>query len=984
MSRPPISRENSSHNLARNVEVTNPPPDRDAKSAEQVVKSPPPQLQQKKEANQPQASSDKEFSKEEWKKHGQGSHEQPAQQQPKEKSSQGDQEKSSSKQADTEPKGKAASSARKVNIPSLKLPVSTGVPPSTARLKTRPPVSPDVARSLGSQRAISPRAGEAMGTISTSKVEVGTFATTSKTNNLNGLPASKLTARSCDILERALVRGQIDPSDLGYLLVEVQTGGFNLPISEFSQGKPFLRAGLQVLNFQASNGTTYDSINLITAFLEPMAKKTFNTSECNEIRKLLEKKYLPIATTMAATAKDMRPKEMQQSEKIRILMDPVIRPLTNWVCGENENLDDSRLPQDWKSLLLGIDDAVVQWAKKSQSSDLRAIKRLRSEALVAFISTRGLMIAWGEDLQSFGAKEKIDQGKFTSYINSYFSHRADKFIIDIMLSRKDLVGDKFDSEMRNYLKVLVGQKMLINKSSKENAAGRRSLIKSKTLQSTKAPSVSGSTTINDESITLSPRMREKVEVEKTREIKQKQNIFQRQKYVRDFSKLAKLAEISPEFFKAFQAHVVNDMSNKAYQKFEKDPVRYCQQYLVKFYVGALNKERQAAENSLRAALANIKQHDIDTIVLAAEKAKHIVKPESEIAFSTQGKNASEKISFNQLIAQEKEISEERKHQFFGNLIFYTGIDKMPRDFLTSFRAYVLGLALNEYEKLEADPIKFCLAIKDKFYFSHATTTTKEDRDQLAKQQNKFIDYLKQTTSERLDSLRKSMANPSKTASDAVGVVASLHADFEFPANPFEEDEQTPSRPASTASNQPPHDSLTTRSAKGLLKPEQERQILSERRNNFLDNFVLKTEIADLARGFVPAFKDYVLRLSTAEYLKFEAQPIQKCLDFVDSFYSNPFNTSTPALSALAVSKKSELEWYLNNVSAENLNAICSMAVTISVPHSTASNFPLQDSRITPAVKDAVSKKTESISVTEIVTESDSDANDAASEKTEES
>ncbi len=67
-----------------------------------------------------------------------------------------------------------------------------------------------------------------------------------------------------------------------------------------------------------------------------------------------------------------------------------------------------------------------------------------------------------------------------------------------------------------------------------------------------------------------------------------------------------------------------------------------------------------------------------------------------------------------------------------------------------------------------------------------------------------------------------------------------------------------------------------------------------------------------------------------------------------------------------------------------MNAICSMAVTISVPHSTASNFPLQDSRITPAVKDGVSKKTESISVTEIVTESDSDANDAASEKTEES
>ena len=107
MSRPPISRENSSTNLALNQQGTNPQPEKDTKATEQAAKSQPPQLNQKTEAKQPQPSGDTGFSKDDWTKHGKGSDEQAEQKQPKEKSSQGDQQKSSSKQADTAPKGKA-------------------------------------------------------------------------------------------------------------------------------------------------------------------------------------------------------------------------------------------------------------------------------------------------------------------------------------------------------------------------------------------------------------------------------------------------------------------------------------------------------------------------------------------------------------------------------------------------------------------------------------------------------------------------------------------------------------------------------------------------------------------------------------------------------------------------------------------------------------------------------------------------------------
>jgi len=416
------------------------------------------------------------------------------------------------------------------------------------------------------------------------------------------------------------------------------------------------------------------------------------------------------------------------------------------------------------------------------------------------------MIIWGEKLQTFGEDKGIDQAKFTSYVNSYFSHRANKFITDIMLTRKDLVGDSFDSKMRGYIKVLSGNKELISATPRENISGRRQLMKSKTLQSTKAPPANSSNTVSDESTTLSPRLREKVDIEKTREIKQKQSVFQRQKFFRDFSKLANLAKISPEFFKAFQTHVVNEMSDRAYEKFEQDPVQLCTRYLGKFYVGVLNKERQAAEKSIRTALTAVKQKDIDALAPAAEKVKSYVKPSSETALSPRGKNPTEKITEIQSPVPKNKISEDRRKQFLGNFIFYTGIHELSDDFLKSFGNHVLELSTADYVKFEEAPIAFCLAYVDTFYSSHVTTTTKADRDRAAVKKSEFVFYLNNTTPESLENLRKSIA-------------ASPRLNLELPANPFEEDEKQATNPPTTrASTQPPKDSSAPPLASVDLNP----------------------------------------------------------------------------------------------------------------------------------------------------------------------
>ena len=147
-------------------------------------------------------------------------------------------------------------------------------------------------------------------------------------------------------------------------------------------------------------------------------------------------------------------------------------------------------------------------------------------------------------------------------------------------------------------------------------------------------------------------------------------------------------------------------------------------------------------------------------------------------------------------------------------------------------------------------------------------------------------------------------------------------------------------------------------------------------------------------------------------MKFEAAPIAFCLGYVDTFYSSHVTTTTRADRDRAQVKRNEFVFYLNNTPPESLDALRkSMAASprinlelpnnpiekeekqvISAPLSTASVQPLQDSRaspvasvgVNPVAKDVESEKTESSSEPEIVTESDSDADNASSEKTEES
>jgi hypothetical protein len=988
MSRPPISRENSSTNLALNQDVTAPPSQQNAKATDQAAKSPPPQLNQKTEANQPKPSGDEGFSKDDWTKHGKGADEQSAQKQdqPKEKSSQGDQQKSSSKQADTAPKGKAGSSTRRVNVPSLKLGGS-----GTATLKSRPPVNLDSSNALGSHRAMSPRTGDAnqpnsssssstpnanaqgqassstppstpparslppipqtpssqTPPVSTSNVPASARGATSIASNDTKVEASQLSARSKRILDAALINGKklddkivngklevgkivnanINPEDLGYLMVEVQTAGFTLPTSKFGQAMPFLRAGLQVFNFKDSNGVTHNSINLIDQFMEPMAEKILNTKECTTVINNLEKNYLQVASSIERATEGMTSKRSLESVEVKNILEKLIQPVTTWICGGNETLNSSKLPDAWKILLRGIDDAIVQWAKKISSTDLKEIHRLRSEAVVAFIAVRGPIKDWGMKLQNLGIEKNIKAGILVSYLNAYFAKRADKFLADVMLSRNDLVDDALDSKLRGYVTVVSGQKELVSATPRGKDTGRRELLKSKTLHSTKAEPTKSTEKLEEEKI--------------KKETKEKERKFHRQAFFNGFSIKAGLASSSKEliksspqlakskadFYRYFQQRVLTNMTDLAFTQFKEDPVKICEKYLSKFYVGVLSKDSQAAEKMIRADLAKIEKKDIDAIARASEKAKEYVKPESEF------------------LNRDKEISQDRKIKFLGEFTFYTNTNDISKDFLISFRKYILELSVAEYVKFEATPIASGLAFVEKWHSNLVATSPRADRNRLADEKKQLIDSLKNTPLASLKGLKDSLAASSKPASDAGSKVVSPRLNLEFPANPFEEDEkQATNTPTTTASKFSLLDSSPTSSVTVDLKLVPGIEISAKKRKYFLKNFFELANINGISGDFDEEFTKHILGLSTSDYLKFLQNQIANCLAFVNNFYGEFIPTLKNAYRVEAKEDQDAFIFSLKKVSEKNKQKISDLAADNAAPTTTASTQALQDNR----------------------------------------
>jgi hypothetical protein len=309
-----------------------------------------------------------------------------------------------------------------------------------------------------------------------------------------------------------------------------------------------------------------------------------------------------------------------------------------------------------------------------------------------------------------------------------------------------------------------------------------------------------------------------------------------------------------------------------------------------------------------------------------------------------------------------EISAEKRNDFLKNFFELANINRISSDFDEEFTKHILGLSTSDYHKFLQNPIANCVSFVNNFYDGFIPTLKNAYRVQAKEDQGAFIYSLKKVS-------EKNKQKISDLAADDAA-------------------------PTTTASPQALQDSRTPSSSIVDVKPVQENEISAERRNDFLDQFSKLINIHDVSDDFNAAFKKYILGLSTINYVGFERNPLDNCRDFLNKFYDLPFHQETKKSRGAAVEDKATISWCLYQAESKNLEAINKLVAanlaptsTTSTSTSTASTQPQEDSNappvasvgVNPVAKDVESEKTESSSSesTEIVSDSDTDAGDAA-------
>ena len=375
-----------------------------------------------------------------------------------------------------------------------------------------------------------------------------------------------------------MTKGTIKPELLAYVMLDVQSAGFTIPLEKIEASGPFLRAKVTVNGLLNSSGVAYDPINLVEKFLEPAAAAAFNTAEWASLAERLFKNYQHVSTEVETLAAELKGSDMHNNEKTKRIMDPVIQPLVEKVCGRDQKFAQSGLPESWKNMVMEIDRAAMKWAQKTGADNPKELNRIRKNALVLIIATRGLLPSLSPLITSFCAKAGVRSTKLNAYISSYFSFHIENLLVDIMLSREDDKGEKVDIEARKILRgPIAGDKLKSNPRS-TNSSAKGNLSSIKTLKNTKSGKM--------DRITADPA------IDKARLEDERNRLDFFKNFIRNITgtvvnkdksiKKAGLLLVDSDFYRGLKDEVVG-MSRVAYVNFEADPVAKSLKYVEKFF-----------------------------------------------------------------------------------------------------------------------------------------------------------------------------------------------------------------------------------------------------------------------------------------------------------------------------------------------------------------------------------------------------------------
>ncbi len=367
------------------------------------------------------------------------------------------------------------------------------------------------------------------------------------------LPESAVSIVNAGIQRGALLK----PEALGGLVVAVDSRGGKLKLADDRINR-ILRGGLSIRGFvpKSSNGKDKRDVNVLTEMVLPFMNQHLIFEGLETLRKGIWKDYVRL---LKQQPKESRSDNGSKFDPMKEAVKPVIKPLIDFICGENFSLQSSRLPDQMKRLLLSIDKNVIKWFGKNGTGDHKDLYDARRSALIAFLSTRSIGFLWINRLQAENKTE--DYGKINrlmQYVNSTIAKDIDIFLNEIIVNQPDQ-----PERALVYAKVMA------------KAAQQRKDADADDLSNTDAPSWGAMLSPRD----LSNRGDGIVRARKKEDVREG---LERAKYGDDLATATGLDRLDPAF-KAYLKSRFNTMSRRGFDNVRMDPVAYVLRYHGKFY-----------------------------------------------------------------------------------------------------------------------------------------------------------------------------------------------------------------------------------------------------------------------------------------------------------------------------------------------------------------------------------------------------------------
>lgn len=446
--------------------------------------------------------------------------------------------------------------------------------------------------------------------------------TTTTTNTTTTKNSSKAETHSYLIPELQGVTGKrvIGHTLLAKQLIQAESHGYT---ETLTAGKvdAILRGKVWLKEERDDAGKTIpqdENQNAITRFCEPFMRHYFDTPAMRKNLHQVTENYNKEANSARKLYGELGAYNFNRNEEVQKIMTPVIAPIVDCICGEDNTIQSSEMPATVRAAMLSLDEEVQKWYKTNGGNDPNELLLARKNALVGIFGVRAFLPDYATNLLKDETVPKGHYQPLAGFLMAELNKRLNQ-LVDSVIScpaeQRDLIKreaviaesrpvlpkselEKIDQAKERFQNRKPSSLLVRLKDTVEGIGSRaeKSGATSPRRELKRQGTVSKESPVSDSKEPKSPRSAEggkKSLVEENtdaREIKKARN---RQTVLNDYLKTLKLHAIKDlhelaDILRRFKEKIVSS-SAAEYKSFKNEPDRFFHGFLREFIVHIQSK-----------------------------------------------------------------------------------------------------------------------------------------------------------------------------------------------------------------------------------------------------------------------------------------------------------------------------------------------------------------------------------------------------------